>query len=1013
MDGLESVLNRNTRKYFRLNSLFGGRGLGCKLGALLAACGLILIALGACGDKESGSPLGTNTPVVTGVTVNPDTIMVIRGQTRTFTATVAGTDSPPQTVVWGVEGGGPGTSISTGGVLTVAVNESAASLIVRATSTYDTSKSGTAIVFAFDEGVIPTVTGVTVNPGSATVIREQTKAFTAAVAGTDNPPQNVTWSVEGGGPGTSISTGGVLTVAVNESAASLIVRAASTYDPSKSGTAIITVTASGGETGPGTEFTITSLPEWNNAVNAVRNGEDLNYFFILNNSSPLDITGIADQDLSFGGRMGISVTVKGSGELVLNSNGSILRMGSGQTLILGEADGSGPILTGKTDNNAPLVYAAGSFVMKGGTIKDNTNTTSSGGGVYGGTFTMAGGTISGNTASSSPGGGVYGDTFTMTGGTISGNTASDGGGVYVWNDNTSTMTGGTIAGNTAPSYGGGVNVGSYGTFTKQSGGIIYGPDADDVALRNTAVSDTYGHAVYVRSSPDKRRNTTAGEGVTLDSTKDGAAGGWEDPVVQYTVTFDADGGSPETQTRTVNRESSVGSSNMPSEPRRSGYAFGGWYTSKNGEGEEFYSLTMVSSNRTVYAKWLDQYTVTFDADGGDPAIQTKTAYSGRSVGTANWPSNPSKSGYLFNGWYTSTNGGGTQFTASTAVNGNITVYAKWSILEDLFLGDALTCLSFSAVDGGAYTITLKRDETIAPQTLSYSGKTVSVTIKGDSMERTVSLSTTGSLFTIRGGVTLTLDNNVTLQGRRGDDHLSLVTVSNGALVMNAGSKISGNTSSSSSRGGGGVSIENGGTFTMNGGTISDNVTSSYGGGGVYVGGIFTMNGGTISGNTADYSYTYGGGGVYVNGGTFTMNGGTISNNTTGKNGGGVYVPAGTFTMNNGTISNNTAGKNGGGVYVDSTSDINWRGTFTMSGGTISGNTAESSGGGVYVIGAAGSFVKSSGTIYGSNADTVLKNTASSDAYGHAVYYIDSSAKMRNTTAGTGVTLDSGTSDNWE
>jgi hypothetical protein len=45
-----------------------------------------------------------------------------------------------------VEGGGPGTSISTGGLLRVDENESASSLTVRATSTVDTGKSGTAAV---------------------------------------------------------------------------------------------------------------------------------------------------------------------------------------------------------------------------------------------------------------------------------------------------------------------------------------------------------------------------------------------------------------------------------------------------------------------------------------------------------------------------------------------------------------------------------------------------------------------------------------------------------------------------------------------------------------------------------------------------------------------------------------------------------------------------------------------------------------------------------------------------
>ncbi|MDR0411283.1 MAG: hypothetical protein LBH75_04840 [Treponema sp.] len=46
-------------------------------------------------------------------------------------------------------------------------------------------------------------------------------------------------------------------------------------------------------------------------------------------------------------------------------------------------------------------------------------------------------------------------------------------------------------------------------------------------MRNAARSDSYGHAVYVASG-SKRRDTTAGEGVELDSRLSGDAGGWRD-----------------------------------------------------------------------------------------------------------------------------------------------------------------------------------------------------------------------------------------------------------------------------------------------------------------------------------------------------------------------------------------------------------------------------------------------------------------------------------------------------
>jgi hypothetical protein len=186
---------------------------------------------------------------------------------------------------------------------------------------------------------------------------------------------------------------------------------------------------------------------------------------------------------------------------------------------------NGSVITG---SNSYGVFISGTFTLAGGTIRNNKD---SGVVVYEGTVTMSGGTISGNTASGGGGVRVGNGTFTMSGGAISGNTASGiGGGVYVdMGSGTFTMSGGTISGNTAGN-GGGVYV-YRGTFTK-TGGTVTGY-ANDTANGNVArnssrtVQSNQGHAVYVDSSPVKRRESTAGPNVNLDSTKDGAAGGWE------------------------------------------------------------------------------------------------------------------------------------------------------------------------------------------------------------------------------------------------------------------------------------------------------------------------------------------------------------------------------------------------------------------------------------------------------------------------------------------------------
>jgi hypothetical protein len=354
-----------------------------------------------------------------------------------------------------------------------------------------------------------------------------------------------------------------------------------------------------------------------------------------------------------------------------------------------------------------------------------------------------------------------------------------------------------------------------------------------------------------------------------------------------------------------------------------------------------------------------------------------------------------------------TNGQSVKDLATTA-GVTVTLYAVWQIPANTIivtnganLAEKLAWLKTNAQSNTDYTIEVSADESIGPNNhLSYSDKTnIGITLIGTGMERTVSLSSNGPVFNVGSGVTLTLGDNIILQGK--EDNLPLIWVSEGGtLVMETGSKITGNKNTI---GGGGVVVF--GTFTMNGGEISGNTASSVGGGVDIYNGTFTMVGGEISGNTASNgggvymtgtnatftmhsgeisgnTATYSGGGVYVFGdGTFTMKGGEISGNT-GPAGGGVYVGWGTFTMNGGKISGNTA-STGGGAYVTYTSfpDETYMGTFIMNGGTISGNTANQSGGGVYVRGDFdGTFCIVNGTIYGSGeTNASLRNTAPTGA----------------------------------
>ncbi len=92
------------------------------------------------------------------------------------------------------------------------------------------------IVLVAQDTTIPVaVTDVQVDfaSGDTTIVRDGAYTFKATVSGTGAFDNTVTWSVIGGSAGTSISSDGVLTVAANETASTLTIKAVANGDPEK------------------------------------------------------------------------------------------------------------------------------------------------------------------------------------------------------------------------------------------------------------------------------------------------------------------------------------------------------------------------------------------------------------------------------------------------------------------------------------------------------------------------------------------------------------------------------------------------------------------------------------------------------------------------------------------------------------------------------------------------------------------------------------------------------------
>ena len=137
-----------------------------------------------------------------------------------------------------------------------------------------------------------------------------------------------------------------------------------------------------------------------------------------------------------------------------------------------------------------------------------------------------------------------------------------------------------------------------------------------------------------------------------------------------------------------------------------------------------------------------------------------------------------------------------------------------------------------------------------------------------------------------------------------------------------------------------------GTLTLDSVIFKANITST-GGNSAYVYGVQQTAGtATVKGNTTEIKNF--GHGVKVEGGTFTMEGGSICNNyVNGGGSAGVEIGGGgTFILKGGSIKNNEA-TSMAGVYVKGSSESS-KGTFKMESGGISGNKAKCVGGGIYV-----------------------------------------------------------------
>jgi hypothetical protein len=188
---------------------------------------LLLLTVTACGSGVGSSQPGSVSSTISSVSSVCVPSTIATNATSQCNATVQGTGSYSSAVTWSASKG----TINAGGLFTAPA--SAGTVTVTATSTQDSTKSGTASVTV--QLTPPTITSVQVTCNPSIVNTNATSQCSATVQGTGSYSSAVKWSASEG----TINSSGLFTAPA--SAGTVTVTATSTQDSTKSGTASVTV----------------------------------------------------------------------------------------------------------------------------------------------------------------------------------------------------------------------------------------------------------------------------------------------------------------------------------------------------------------------------------------------------------------------------------------------------------------------------------------------------------------------------------------------------------------------------------------------------------------------------------------------------------------------------------------------------------------------------------------------------------------------------------------------------
>ena len=121
------------------------------------------------------------------------------------------------------------------------------------------------------------------------------------------------------------------------------------------------------------------------------------------------------------------------------------------------------------------------------------------------------------------------------------------------------------------------------------------------------------------------------------------------------------------------------------EPTLAGYKFNGWNTQANGGGTKYVAGATIpgatiTGDFTLYAQWIQQLSITFNANGTGVTGLPSTITVDYNAATSIPSSAPTRTNFTFKGWNTAANGSGTSYTAGQSIahlTTNLPLYAQW------------------------------------------------------------------------------------------------------------------------------------------------------------------------------------------------------------------------------------------------------------------------------------------------------------------------------------------------